>query len=182
MPTRWLMLIVMLLCSICYGCAAKPSRALPADWPIAQLGLDPAWELKVKATAMHKLDPAKYPDPTWLVAFDKEHDWPGVIAYVEGCLKPLGYLRLKSHGTDNPLGLDLPETRTYYTPDYLTEVLISNGTYFDILASPDAQFAMQIKRYTTPPDPIGTALGVNKSRPGTGMGDQIVAQLLEPIT
>lgn len=181
MVHRWAVLIGCAL-AVCCGCSTQPSRALPPDWPIAQLALAPAWELKTKATAMHQLDPVQYPEPQWLVAFDNTHDWPGVIAHVESCLKPLQYLRSKSHGTNNPLGLDLPETRTYYSPDYLTEVLISDGVYFDAIQGADAEFALQIKRYATPPDPIGAALSLNQSRPGSGMGDEILARLLEPIS
>lgn len=176
----WRIVALCLLC--CAGCSAPVSRRLPADWPIAQLTLDPAWELRHEVGAMHRIDPAKYKDPQWLVVFDKQHDWPGVVAHVEQCLKPLGYLRSKSHGTDNPLGLDLPETRTYYTPDFLTEVLISDGAYFDAFASTDVEFALRIVRYSTPPEPYAAALRVNQTRPGTGMGDEIIAQLVEPIT
>jgi hypothetical protein len=177
---NWLSVAMCLLC--CVACQAQVSRQLPSDWPIAALTLDPAWELKHEVGAMHRIDPAKYKDPQWLVAFDNQHDWPGGIAHVEGCLKPLGYLRLKSHGENNPLGLDLPETRTYYTPDFLTEVLISNGTYFDVLADPGVEFALRIVRYSTPPEPFASAQSVNRTRPGTGMGDQIIAKLVEPIT
>lgn len=176
----WKIVALGLLC--CLGCSAPVSRQLPPDWPIAQLTLDPAWELRHEVGAMHRIDPAKYKDPQWLVVFDKQHDWPGVVAHVERCLKPLGYLRSKSHGADNPLGLDLPETRTYYTPDFLTEVLIANGAYFDAIAAPDVEFALRIVRYVTPPEPYAAALSVNKSRPGTGMGDEIIARLVEPIT
>lgn len=177
---NWRIAVICILCLA--ACAPRASRQLPADWPIAALTLDPAWELKRDVGAMHRIDPAKYKDPTWVVVFEKKHDWPGVVSHVEGCLKPLGYLRSKSHGTDNPLGLDLPETRTYYTPDFLTEVLVSNGAYFDVLASADVQFALRIVRYSAPPEPFAAALSVNKSRPGTGMGDEIIAQLVEPIT
>jgi hypothetical protein len=177
---NWRIAVICLLC--CAGCQGQVSRQLPPDWPIGQLKLDPAWELKHEVAAMHRIDPVKYKNPEWLVVFDKQHDWPGVVAHVEKCLKPLGFLRLKSHGTNNPLGLDLPETRTYYTTDYLTEVLISNGTHFDDFASPDAEFALMITHYSTPPEPFASALSVNKSRPGSGMGDKIVADLVEPIT
>jgi hypothetical protein len=174
--------IVLAATILCLGCSTQPSRELPADWPIAALTLDPAWELIRPATAMHTLDPAKYPEPMWLVAFDNKQDWPGVVAHVERCLKPLQYWRSKSHGEDNPLGLDLPETRTYYSPDYLTMVLVSNGAYFDELVRPDVEFALQITRYKTPPEPLGSALSLNRTRPGSGLADQILAELLEPIT
>jgi len=166
------------------GCEYKgrASHELPADWPIAQLTIDPAWELHRKATAMHQLDPVKYPDKLWLVVFDKDKDWAGVVAHVENCLKPLGYLRMKEKGLNNPLGLDLPETRTYYAPDYLTEVYLSNGAYFDVLVTTDIEFALKISQLTTPPDLIQTCLDVNKSRPGTGMGDELLDGILEPIT
>lgn len=179
MVFNWRIVAVCLVC--CAGCAAPVSRQLPSDWPIAQLTLDPAWKLKHEVGAMHRLDPIKYTNPQWLVVFDNRHDWPGVVAHVEQCLKPLGYLRLKAHGADNPLGLDLPETRTYYSPDYLTEVLISNGTNFDAFASPDVEFALRIVCYFTPPAPFAAAQNVNRTRPGTGMGDKIIAGLVEPI-
>jgi len=89
---------------------------------------------------------------------------------------------MKEKGLNNPLGLDLPETRTYYAPDYLTEVYLSNGAYFDVLVTTDIEFALKISQLTTPPDLIQTCLDVNKSRPGTGMGDELLDGILEPIT
>jgi hypothetical protein len=176
----WRCVLCCLLLSA--GCARPVSRELPADWPIPQLTLAASWELRTQVGAMHRLDPAKYQQPMWLAAFDNDHDWPGVVAHVESCLKPLGYWRSKSHGENNPLGLDLPETRTYYSPDYLTEVLVSNGAYFDALLSADVEFALCIKRHETPPEPLAAVLSLNKTRPGTGMADKILNELLEPIT
>ncbi|MBN2082932.1 hypothetical protein JW859_12105 [bacterium] len=174
-------LLALLLLNGCPG-GGRASHELPADWPIAQLTIDPAWELHRKATAMHALDPAKYSDKTWLVAFDKDQDWAGVVAHVESCLKPLGYLRMKEKGLNNPLGLDLPEMRTYYSPDYLTEVMLTNGVYFDALINTDIEFALQIKALSAPPELIQTCLNVNKSRPGTHMGDELLKGILEPIS
>jgi len=134
------------------------SHELPADWPIAQLTIDPDWQLRKPASAMHQLDPAQYPDPIWLVVFDKDGDWPGVVSHVEGCLKPLGWLRSKSKGLSNPLGLDLPETRTYYAPDYLTEVYMTNGCYFDVLIDIDG-------RVRAADQAVQPAAGVDPGRP-----------------
>lgn len=155
------------------------SHELPDDWPLATLTLDPDWQLKRPATAMHQLDPAKYPDPIWLVVFDNDGDWPGVVAHVESCLKPLNWLRSKEKGLNNPLGLDLPETRTYYSPDYLTEVYLSNGAYFDILVEIDVEFALEIKQYAAPPDLIQAALNHKKRDPK--LAQTLLDGILEPI-
>jgi hypothetical protein len=170
--------LILLLCACPTG--KSVSRDLPADWPVSQLTLDPAWQLKRPATAMHQLDPAKYPEPIWLVIFDKEGDWPGVVTHVEGCLQPLGWLRSKEKGLNNPLGLDLPETRTYYSPDYLTEVLLSNGAYFDALIDIDVEFAMQIKQYADPPELIQACLNHQKRDPK--LTKTLLDGILEPIT
>lgn len=156
------------------------SHELPADWPLSQLTIHPDWELKREATAMHKLDPAKYTEPQWLVIFDNDGDWPGVVNHVESCLKPLGWLRSKSKGLNNPLGLDLPETRTYYSPDYLTEVYMSNGAYFDILIEIDVEFAIQLTQYSQPPELIQGAL--NHIKRDRKLGEQLLDNIFEPIS
>jgi len=179
---RTLLLSVSLLAiaflSSCPG-SQGVSHKLPDDWPLAALTLDPDWQLRRPAAAMHQLDPAKYPEPIWLAVFDKDGDWPGVVAHVEGCLKPLNWLRLKEKGLDNPLGLDLPETRTYYSPDYLTEVLISNGAYFDALIEIDVEFALEIKQYAEPPDLIQACLGHKQRDPK--LAQTLLDGILEPI-
>jgi hypothetical protein len=174
-----LLLITSLLLPLCACPSGGVSRDLPADWPVAQLTLDPAWQLKRPASAMHQLDPTKYPEPIWLVIFDKEGDWPGVVAHVESCLKPLNWLRSKEKGLNNPLGLDLPETRTYYSPDYLTEVMLSNGAYFDALVSFDVEFAMQIKQYSEPPELIQACLNHQDRDPK--LAKTLLDGILEPI-
>jgi len=156
------------------------SHELPADWPVAQLTIDPDWQLRRPATAMHQLDPAQYPDPIWLVAFDKDGDWPGVVSHVESCLKPLGWLRSKSKGLNNPLGLDLPETRKYYSPDYLTEVYMTNGCYFDVLIDIDVEFALQISQYSQPPELIQAALNHRKRDPK--LTEALLDAIMEPIS
>jgi hypothetical protein len=173
-----ILLASILLCTCHNGGGA--SHKLPADWPVSQLTLDPDWQLQRPATAMHQLDPAQYPEPIWLVVFDKEGDWPGVVTHVESCLKPLNWLRSKEKGLSNPLGLDLPETRTYYSPDYLTEVYLSNGAYFDVLVNIDVEFAMQIKQYIEPPELIKVCLSHQQRDPK--LSQALLDGILEPIT
>jgi hypothetical protein len=178
----WKLLLAVLAMAVLCACRSdgRASHELPPDWPLPALTLDPAWQLRRPATAMHQLDPARYPEPQWLVVFDKDGDWPGVVGHVESCLKPLGYLRSKEKGLNNPLGLDLPETRTYYSPDYLTEVFLSNGAYFDSLIEIDVEFALQLKQLSAPPELIRACLSHKKRDPK--LAQTLLDAILEPIT
>jgi hypothetical protein len=134
------------------GCAKRITHEakLPADWPVPQLTLPADIELKAGPEAMHRIDPSRT-DKKWVVAFNKDDNWPAFVAHVEGCLKPLDYWRSKEKGLNNPLGLDVPEMRTYYSPDYLTEVAITHGAYFDAIGPRDIEFAMYIIVYEDVP-------------------------------
>ena len=172
-------LFAVFLLSACERPSA--SRELPPDWPVPKLTLDPDWVLLRKATAMHVLDPVKYPDPEWIVIFESDDTWLDVVAHVESCLKPLGWRCSRHKGGMSPIGLDLPETRTYYAPDWLTEVVISNGVYIDILADANVEFAMDIHAYEKPPELIQSILDHNVKRPGSNMGTEILDIQYPPI-
>jgi hypothetical protein len=178
----WGLLLILLPALVMTACpvGGGASHELPADWPISQLTIDPDWQLRREVAAMHKLDPAQNPDPQWIVIFDKGGDWPGVVSHVESCLEPLGWLRSKSKGLNNPLGLDLPETRQYYSPDYLTEVYMTNGCYFDVLIDIDVEFALQVTKYSQPPELIQGALNHQKRDPK--LTEALLDAILEPIT
>ena len=175
-----LLYVVLLLAA---GCTmlAKSDPELPADWPIPQLTL-PA-EIKVKAgpAAMHEKDPS-LTDKEWIVGFNKDDNWPAMIDHVETCLKPLGYWRAKHQGgADNPLGLDLPEVRNYYSPDYLIEVRLSHGAYFDVFGPKNLEFALWVVQRTEPAEIIQACLDAGKARQDSKMSEQLLTSILEPI-
>ena len=164
------------------GCEKTVHQAkLPADWPIPQLTLPNDIVLKAGPEAMHKIDPS-HPHKEWVVGFNKDDNWPAFVAHVEGCLKPLDYWRSKSKGTDNPLGLDLPEIRTYYSPDYLTEVFISYGAYFDAIGPRNIEFAVSVKVYEEVPELFESFVkGHNNPSIGKKELDRIRDAVLEKI-
>lgn len=173
--------LLIALCVLLPACKVAhyrdPNESLPKDWPIPQLTMPGDVELKREPAALHAQDPSMT-TREWIVAFDKDGDWPGLVTHVEGCLKPLGYLRQKVTG--GPAGFDIGEMQTYYSPDYKTRVLLSNGVGFPgLIEVHDVEFAVWIIESPAPDEIIQTMLDVNQTRPG--MGDQLLEGLLEPI-
>jgi hypothetical protein len=166
------------------GCAKRITHQakLPADWPLPQLTLPQDIELKAGPAAMHEVDPSRT-EKEWLVGFNKDDNWPAFVTHVEGCLKPLNYWRSKEKGLNNPLGLDMPESRTYYSQDYLTEVMISHGAYFDALGPQDIEFVLSIRLYEEVP-PLFESFVKGHNNPSIGPKEleRIRDSVLEPIT
>jgi len=165
------------------GCARKivHEAKLPDDWPVPQLTLPNDIELKAGPEAMHKVDPSRT-EKKWLVAFNKDDNWPAFVAHVERCLKPLDYWRSKNKGLDNPLSLDLPEMRTYYSPDYLTQVVITHGAYFDAIEIPDIEFVLSVMVYEEPPPLVESFVkGHNNPLMGKKEVDKIRDSMMEKI-
>ncbi|HES58136.1 MAG TPA: hypothetical protein ENO21_01755 [Firmicutes bacterium] len=165
------------------GCAKRVTHEakLPDDWPVPQLTLPSDIELKAGPEAVQ--DSSLAPgDRRWVAAFNKDDNWPAFVSHVEGCLKPLDYWRSKEKGLNNPLGLDLPEMRTYYSPDYLVEVVLTHGAYFDAIGPRDIEFAMMVTQYVKPPEHLQLLLKHPNPSIGPKELERIRDAVMEPIT
>ena len=88
-------------------------------------------------------------------------------------------MRSKEKGLNNPLGLDLPESRTYYSPDFLTEVSLAHGAYFDAIGPRDIEFALSITVYENTSPMSESWAHMKQTRPK--MVDQLLENAYEKI-
>jgi len=113
---------IQLLCITACACliplsgCAKP-QALPKDWPIPQLTLPQGAKL-VQVVALPGTERERVSVASYTAIFEDALPPEGVIADVEGKLKPLGYLRASSRVEP------APKARVYLNPDGQTQVLL----------------------------------------------------------
>ena len=180
-PITRCLLLLCLPVLVITGCPVEgtgnPNDVLPDSWPINQLSIPRDAEVLGEPAVLHEKDPAMT-TREWLVAFNKDGDWPGVVQHVESCLKPLGYYRQKV--TRGPVGFEGIEMNTYYSPDFLTEVVVSNGVGVPgIIEVDDVEFALWVIVRQQPNELVQTALDVRAQRPE--VGQQLLEGILEPL-
>jgi len=175
-----LVLSVLVAQAVC-ACRAiqydDPNDLLPEDWPVNQLSVPRDVELTQLPVALHAENPEMV-TREWVVVFNYQGNWPGLVQHVESCLKTIDYFRQRV--TRSPAGFEKVEMQTYYSPDFLTEVVISNGKGVPgIEASADAEFALWVVERQAPNRVIQSALDVRQQRPE--MGETLLDGMIELI-
>jgi len=142
-------------------CSCGPKTySLPKSWPVPQLTMPPGSTIIDPPSEFQKSNQFQLGYPSnhfWEIHFNDSQDLAALAAHIESCLKPLSY---SEYWEVWPIeGSSRQNSRTYYSPDGLTCVILVKGSS----ASPavDSDFLLLVTIFPSPPtrlDKVGGKL------------------------